>query len=230
MKLKLNQDGHSISLLWLTRSRVSRIVISLFFVTVSTIGLHRSLFAWNQTTWHPITSGRQNTFALNNTAISTLINPVSGSRYIYGGYSYTWWNSTAVNWLKSQSNYTALVFHVFRPNSMGACPTANLTTNTGWGWGNLPGLSVYQKTCSNGIFSVVYETRLVATNNNGISANTNYWGQAVWNDTQSSSGEMTFDTYLVYWWAPTISSDNEFITKHCFNSTNSTYLPTGGSC
>jgi hypothetical protein len=212
-----------------SRLTAARAIIGAIAASVITVS---SVYAWNASSSHTITSGKQNTFAPYTTLQTSLVNYVSGGRYIYGGYNYTAWNNTAVNWLRGQSHYTALVFHIFAPNSSGGCTASppTISGNSTWAWGNLPGMSVYAKACTLAYPNQTGEIRLVATNNASLLAGTNYWGQAAFYDWGPNAGEITFDSYLVYWWAPTVKTDNEYITKHCFRTTGSSYLPSSGSC
>ena len=107
------------------------------------------------------------------------------------GYD-VWWNPTAVSYIQNNGQLVSITFHSFDINN--GCSSFATTGNGGT---NLPAprLEQYRRQCLP--FGNYTEARLVATNSSALAAYTYYWGQAIYQDDNTTGvrQKVTVDTY-----------------------------------
>jgi hypothetical protein len=131
------------------------------------------------------------------------------------------WNAQAIAWMQGNSGTVSITFHSsFDGNTgpSGGCGT-NKWAAVSWAASNLPGASatVYKRGCS---FTWPNEVR-IAANKNNLVANTNYFGQAWYQDTDITNdpkGQFNVDTY----W----NGSENFHQKYCIPANSNT----AGAC
>lgn len=176
----------------------SSVVFFTFVVLMSVAG---TALAWQysrQYTTSTLFGGSQGqAWSPNIGYLDADVGNVNGKRQTNPLGGYVSWGQTALNYIRANQawpdNYVAITFHSFDINN--GCSSFRILDMTGTSL-PAPSVLIYVRQCF--LIQRPTEVRIRSTNANLISAGTHYWGQAFYEDDNTTTvrQKITVDTYF----------------------------------